>query len=155
MKFLSIIGSTGSIGKQTLDIVRAHPDQLKVSALAAGAMSVRGYQWYSGELNNRQFTIEVTSAGGGIAGAWAGAGAGGWAGAKLGGVAGAFVGPEGIPPGAAIGGFFGSMGGAIAGAWAGQTITGIGIESSYSRLEVKQQDELLMALRRIYESKAR
>ncbi|MBP9092657.1 hypothetical protein KBI23_16665, partial [bacterium] len=36
MKFLSIIGSTGSIGKQTLDIVRAHPDQLKVSALAAG-----------------------------------------------------------------------------------------------------------------------
>ena len=125
------------------------------AALAAGAMSVRGYQWYSGELNNRQFTTEVTSAGGGIAGAWAGAGAGGWAGAKLGGVAGAFVGPEGIPPGAAIGGFFGSMGGAIAGAWAGQTITGIGIESIYSRLEVKQQDELLMALRRIYESKAR
>jgi len=35
MKIISILGSTGSIGTQTLDIVRANPD-LKVSALAAG-----------------------------------------------------------------------------------------------------------------------
>ena len=35
MKIISILGSTGSIGTQTLDIVRANHD-LKVSALAAG-----------------------------------------------------------------------------------------------------------------------
>lgn len=35
MKYISIIGSTGSIGTQTLDIVRNNKD-LKVSALAAG-----------------------------------------------------------------------------------------------------------------------
>lgn len=35
MKYISIIGSTGSIGTQTLDIVRNNPD-LKVTALAAG-----------------------------------------------------------------------------------------------------------------------
>lgn len=35
MKYISIIGSTGSIGTQTLDIVRQNPD-LRVSALAAG-----------------------------------------------------------------------------------------------------------------------
>lgn len=35
-KNLAIIGSTGSIGTQTLDIVRAHRDELNVVALAAG-----------------------------------------------------------------------------------------------------------------------
>ena len=35
MKRLSILGSTGSIGTQTLDVVRHHPD-LQVTALAAG-----------------------------------------------------------------------------------------------------------------------
>ena len=34
MKYISIIGSTGSIGTQTLDIVRQNSD-LQVSALAA------------------------------------------------------------------------------------------------------------------------
>ena len=125
------------------------------ATLAVGSMSVRSYQWYSGELNTRQFTTETTSVGGGIAGAWAGATAGGWAGAKLGGLVGAFVGPEGIPPGAAFGGFVGTMGGAIAGAWAGQTTTAIGIESIYSRLDDKHQDLLFVELRRIYEAKAR
>ena len=33
---LAIIGSTGSVGTQTLDVVRAFPDQLKVVALVAG-----------------------------------------------------------------------------------------------------------------------
>ncbi len=33
---LVILGSTGSVGTQALDVVRAHPDRLKVVALAAG-----------------------------------------------------------------------------------------------------------------------
>ena len=33
MKAISILGSTGSIGTQTLDVVRQHPDQFKVVAL--------------------------------------------------------------------------------------------------------------------------
>ncbi|MDD5127530.1 MAG: 1-deoxy-D-xylulose-5-phosphate reductoisomerase [Dehalococcoidales bacterium] len=36
MKRLAIIGSTGSIGRQTLDVVRALPGRFKVVALAAG-----------------------------------------------------------------------------------------------------------------------
>lgn len=36
MKRISILGSTGSIGTQTLDIVKQHPEQFKVEALAAG-----------------------------------------------------------------------------------------------------------------------
>ncbi|MFQ5882300.1 MAG: 1-deoxy-D-xylulose-5-phosphate reductoisomerase [Candidatus Methylomirabilales bacterium] len=36
MKRLSILGSTGSIGMQALDVVRAHPDAFQVVALAAG-----------------------------------------------------------------------------------------------------------------------
>lgn len=33
MKYISILGSTGSIGTQTLDVVRAHSDELKVCAI--------------------------------------------------------------------------------------------------------------------------
>ena len=36
MKKIVILGSTGSIGRQTLDIVRAFPDEFKVIGLAAG-----------------------------------------------------------------------------------------------------------------------
>ncbi len=36
MRGLVILGSTGSIGRQTLDIVRAFPDQFRVVGLAAG-----------------------------------------------------------------------------------------------------------------------
>ncbi len=36
MKKLSILGSTGSIGKNTLEVVSGHPDRFRVSALAAG-----------------------------------------------------------------------------------------------------------------------
>lgn len=36
MKVISLLGSTGSIGTQTLDIVSQHPDQFRVVALAAG-----------------------------------------------------------------------------------------------------------------------
>lgn len=35
MKVLSILGSTGSIGRQTLDVVRQHPERFRVAALAA------------------------------------------------------------------------------------------------------------------------
>jgi len=37
VKALSIIGSTGSIGVSTLDVVAAHPDRFSVCALGAGA----------------------------------------------------------------------------------------------------------------------
>jgi 1-deoxy-D-xylulose-5-phosphate reductoisomerase len=37
MKHLSILGSTGSIGRQTLSVVESLPDQFKIVALAAGA----------------------------------------------------------------------------------------------------------------------
>ncbi len=33
---MSLLGSTGSIGQSTLDVIRAHPDRLSVVALAAG-----------------------------------------------------------------------------------------------------------------------
>jgi 1-deoxy-D-xylulose-5-phosphate reductoisomerase len=36
IKKLVILGSTGSIGQQTLDIVRTHPDKFKILGLAAG-----------------------------------------------------------------------------------------------------------------------
>lgn len=36
MKKIAILGSTGSIGAQTLDVVREHSDELQVVALAAG-----------------------------------------------------------------------------------------------------------------------
>ena len=41
MKRLAILGSTGSIGQSTLDVVRAHPDKLKVVGLAAGSNAER------------------------------------------------------------------------------------------------------------------
>ena len=31
-----VLGSTGSIGVQTLDVARRHPDRLKIVGLAAG-----------------------------------------------------------------------------------------------------------------------
>ena len=36
MKTISILGSTGSIGTQTLEVVRQNPDKLKVTAMSAG-----------------------------------------------------------------------------------------------------------------------
>jgi 1-deoxy-D-xylulose-5-phosphate reductoisomerase len=37
MKNLAILGSTGSIGQSALDVVRAHPDKLRVIGLAGGS----------------------------------------------------------------------------------------------------------------------
>lgn len=36
MKKMSVLGSTGSIGTQTLEVVRQNPDKLKVTAMSAG-----------------------------------------------------------------------------------------------------------------------
>ncbi|PLS16710.1 1-deoxy-D-xylulose-5-phosphate reductoisomerase [Bacillus sp. M6-12] len=36
MKKISLLGATGSIGRQTIEIVREHPDQFKIVALSAG-----------------------------------------------------------------------------------------------------------------------
>ena len=41
MKKIAILGSTGSIGTQTLDVVREHSDELEVVALAAGSNKER------------------------------------------------------------------------------------------------------------------
>ena len=35
MKQIAILGSTGSIGTQTLDVVRANPDRFEVYAISA------------------------------------------------------------------------------------------------------------------------
>ena len=37
MKHIAVLGSTGSIGTQTLDVVRKHPDMMDVVALACGS----------------------------------------------------------------------------------------------------------------------
>ncbi|HBI04288.1 MAG TPA: 1-deoxy-D-xylulose-5-phosphate reductoisomerase [Paenibacillaceae bacterium] len=39
MKNISILGSTGSIGVQTLDVIRQHPEQFRVVAIAGGTNS--------------------------------------------------------------------------------------------------------------------
>ncbi|MCK5391156.1 MAG: 1-deoxy-D-xylulose-5-phosphate reductoisomerase, partial [Deltaproteobacteria bacterium] len=36
MKKISILGSTGSIGRQTLDVISQHPEKFDVVGLAAG-----------------------------------------------------------------------------------------------------------------------
>lgn len=41
MKKIAILGSTGSIGTQTLDVIRAHSDELEVVALATGSNKER------------------------------------------------------------------------------------------------------------------
>ena len=36
MKNISLLGATGSIGQQTIDVVRNHPEQFRIVALSAG-----------------------------------------------------------------------------------------------------------------------
>ena len=40
MKRVAVLGSTGSIGVSTLDVLARHPDRYRVTALAAGANRV-------------------------------------------------------------------------------------------------------------------
>lgn len=108
------------------------------AGLMVGATGVRGYQWYSGEMNTRRFTVTTVSAGGGLSG--------GLAGAFGGSIVGAYGGPWGSAGGAIIGG--------IAGAWAGQTIATYGVESYYSFLDAQQQEQLFESLMQHYQSQA-
>ncbi|NMO96194.1 1-deoxy-D-xylulose-5-phosphate reductoisomerase [Paenibacillus lemnae] len=39
MKKISVLGSTGSIGTQTLDVISSHPEQFQIEGLAAGSNS--------------------------------------------------------------------------------------------------------------------
>jgi 1-deoxy-D-xylulose-5-phosphate reductoisomerase len=43
VKHLSLIGATGSIGSQTLEVVSAHRDRLKIVAMASGAKSLEDF----------------------------------------------------------------------------------------------------------------
>lgn len=36
LKYVSLLGATGSIGTQTLDIIKEHPDQFKLAAMSVG-----------------------------------------------------------------------------------------------------------------------
>lgn len=55
MKKIAILGSTGSIGTQTLDVIRAHSDELEVVALAAGSNKERLKEQI------REFHLELVS----------------------------------------------------------------------------------------------
>ena len=67
-KAISILGSTGSIGTQTLDIVSDHPDKFRVVGLAAGsnvellAQQIRTYQPEIVALGNKQKFSELKEA---------------------------------------------------------------------------------------------
>ena len=41
MKRIAILGSTGSIGTQTLDVVKNNPDRFRVAALTCGSNASR------------------------------------------------------------------------------------------------------------------
>ena len=43
MRRIAVLGSTGSIGTQTLDVARRHPDKVQVVALAAGKRAKEAY----------------------------------------------------------------------------------------------------------------
>jgi hypothetical protein len=122
--------------------------------LMAGAFGLQGYQYWSGELNTRQFVYSASTAGGALAGGFAGAWGGGLAGATIGGAIGLCFGPEAVPLGAAIGGGIGTIGGAIGGAWMAQSVVSLGVESYYSRLDQRQQEQLFAALQEHYRTKA-
>lgn len=55
MKHLSILGSTGSIGVSTLEIVAAHPDRFRVVAMTAG----RNLELFATQI--RQFTPRIAA----------------------------------------------------------------------------------------------
>lgn len=59
MKGIAILGSTGSIGTQTLDIIRAFPDSLKVVGLAA-RQSINLLESQVKEFHPKLFSLEST-----------------------------------------------------------------------------------------------
>jgi 1-deoxy-D-xylulose-5-phosphate reductoisomerase len=65
MKRLAILGSTGSIGQSALDVVRAHPDRLKVVALAAGSNADR-LRAQAAEFDVRMTALAAATGGDGL-----------------------------------------------------------------------------------------
>ena len=74
MKGLSVLGSTGSIGTQTLDVVRAHPDKFDIVGLAANSNykllldQIEEFKpqfvylnTYNAALNNLPYGVQVVS----------------------------------------------------------------------------------------------
>lgn len=67
MKKITVIGSTGSIGTQTLDVVRQHQDQFEVEGLAAGSNAdlfveqVRAFRPKKASVANREIADRVRS----------------------------------------------------------------------------------------------
>ena len=62
MKKIVVLGSTGSIGRQTLDVVRAFPEDFDVVGLAAGnnqKMLLEQYQLATGLVSVRSFDIDA------------------------------------------------------------------------------------------------
>lgn len=68
MKAISILGSTGSIGTQTLDIVSQHPEQFRVVGLASGsnatllAEQIRQFQPEIAAICNEEKLLELREA---------------------------------------------------------------------------------------------
>ena len=54
---LTLLGSTGSIGTQAIDVVRAHPDRFRVQALAAGGGDLGSLARQAAELRVDQVAI--------------------------------------------------------------------------------------------------
>ena len=55
MKPITLLGSTGSIGTQTLDIVSEHPDKFRIVGLAAG----RNVELFAAQI--RQFRPQIAA----------------------------------------------------------------------------------------------
>ena len=60
MKGIAILGSTGSIGTQTLDIVRSFPESFKVVGLAA-RQSINLLESQVKEFDPKLFSLDTTS----------------------------------------------------------------------------------------------
>lgn len=53
MKKIAVLGSTGSIGRQTLEVVRAHPDLFQIEVLAASS------NWQQLAADAREFNVDA------------------------------------------------------------------------------------------------
>ncbi|PLT34180.1 1-deoxy-D-xylulose-5-phosphate reductoisomerase [Bacillus sp. V5-8f] len=75
MKYISLLGATGSIGRQTADVVRQHPGQFKIVAMSVGKNLSQArlfIEEFNPELVSVQFrqdceALEIEFAGSGIA----------------------------------------------------------------------------------------
>ncbi len=65
MKYISILGSTGSIGTQTLDVIRSNPEQFRVVGLSANQnidlieQQIREFQPEAAALMDEQMALEL------------------------------------------------------------------------------------------------